>query len=42
VERVEGSWTNVVGLPVEALAEWLARIGIELNGLVVAPRGGRD
>ncbi|MGY8686545.1 MAG: Maf family protein [Verrucomicrobiales bacterium] len=29
LEKVSGSWTNVVGLPMEALAEHLAPVGIE-------------
>jgi len=33
VESVDGSWTNVVGLPVEQLPEWLDRIGIRLADL---------
>jgi len=28
VESVDGSWSNVVGLPVEDLEGWLARIGV--------------
>ena len=36
-ESVEGSLSNVVGLPVERLAEWLARIDVELDVL----RGAR-
>ncbi len=34
VERIEGSWSNVVGLPVERLPAWSARIGIDLLGRV--------
>lgn len=34
VERVEGSHTNVQGLPVEALAECLAELGYDLMALV--------
>lgn len=34
VDRVEGSWTNVVGLPLERLDSWLTRIGVDLNRLV--------
>jgi septum formation protein len=36
VDRVEGSWTNVVGLPLERLDGWLARIGVDLKRLVRA------
>lgn len=30
-ERVEGSWSNVAGLPVERLPQWFAQIGIDLR-----------
>ena len=30
---VEGSFSNVVGLPVERLADWLSRIGVDLERL---------
>jgi len=30
---VEGSLSNVVGLPIERLADWLARIGVDLDRL---------
>jgi septum formation protein len=33
-EQVDGSWSNVVGLPLERLPGWLAHIGIELSWLV--------
>ena len=33
-DRVEGSWTNVVGLPLEQLGPWLTRIGIDLEKLI--------
>ena len=29
VERVEGSWANVVGLPVERIGAWLARLAFQ-------------
>jgi len=32
-DRVEGSWTNVVGLPVERLEKWMKRIEINLRNL---------
>jgi septum formation protein len=38
VDRVEGSWTNVVGLPMEQLGPWLARIGVDLDELIAAQR----
>ena len=34
VERIEGSYTNVVGLPVELLQELLARFGLATSDLV--------
>jgi len=33
VRHVDGSWSNVVGLPVERLSEWLARIGLSFAQL---------
>ena len=33
VETVDGSWTNVVGLPLERLDPWMARIGVDLTRL---------
>ena len=33
VEKVEGSWSNVVGLPLERLDPWMARIGVDLRRL---------
>jgi septum formation protein len=33
VESIEGSWSNVVGLPLEPLREWASRIGVELGEL---------
>ena len=33
VEGIVGSWSNVVGLPLERLEEWLARIDVSLRGL---------
>ena len=32
IERVEGSWTNVVGLPMEETAAALARAGVVAAG----------
>lgn len=34
VERIEGSWSNVVGLPVERLPEWAGRVGIDLVEMI--------
>jgi septum formation protein len=34
---LEGSWSNVVGLPMERLEEWMGRIGAETGKLVSAP-----
>jgi septum formation protein len=31
IERVEGSTSNVVGLPVEAVAELLSELGIDVD-----------
>lgn len=36
VDRVDGSWTNVVGLPLEQLGPWLTRIGVDLERLIGA------
>lgn len=33
VEAIEGSWSNVVGLPLEPLRAWASRIGVELAEL---------
>jgi septum formation protein len=33
-ERIEGSWSNVVGLPLERLPGWIARVGLDLWDLV--------
>jgi len=33
-ERIEGSWSNVVGFPLERLPEWLQRIGLSLDALL--------
>jgi len=38
VDRIEGSWTNVVGLPMEQLGPWLARIEVDLDQLIDAQR----
>lgn len=32
-ERIDGSWSNVVGLPLERLPEWLARLDVDLRAL---------
>jgi len=29
VSAIDGSWTNVVGLPLEPLADWLAELGVD-------------
>ena len=42
VDRVEGSWTNVVGLPLEPLGSWLGRIGIDLRRLAGTTDAGED
>ena len=34
VESVEGSWSNVVGLPLERLDAWLQPIGVGLRDLL--------
>ena len=36
VDRVEGSWSNVVGLPLERLDAWLSLIGVDLKRLAGA------
>jgi septum formation protein len=36
VDRIEGSWSNVVGLPLERLGPWLERIGVDLQRLIDA------
>ena len=33
VDRIEGSWSNVVGLPLERLPDWLKTIGVSLAQL---------
>ena len=33
-ERIEGSWSNVVGFPLERLPEWLRRIDLSLADVV--------
>jgi len=33
-ERIEGSWSNVVGLPLERLPDWIGELGIELRELI--------
>jgi septum formation protein len=37
-ERIEGSWSNVVGLPLERLPGWMESIGIDLWDLLPTPR----
>jgi septum formation protein len=37
VDRIEGSWSNVVGLPLERLAGWLSALGIDLWELIDRP-----
>jgi len=34
VERIEGSWSNVVGLPLEPFPRWAAALGVDLWDLV--------
>jgi septum formation protein len=34
VQRIEGSWSNVVGLPLERLPEWMGKIGLDLLDLL--------
>jgi len=41
VERIEGSWSNVVGLPLEGLPEWMTRLGVDLWDLVDGERRSR-
>jgi septum formation protein len=36
VESIEGSWSNVVGLPLEPLPRWTARLGVDLWDLARA------
>ena len=33
VDRIDGSWSNVVGLPLESLPVWLRRLGLDLDRL---------
>jgi septum formation protein len=40
VERIEGSWSNVVGLPLERLPEWLKSLGLDLRDLPGRPADG--
>jgi len=37
-ERIEGSWSNVVGLPLERLSGWMQSIGIDVWNLMPTPR----
>jgi septum formation protein len=34
VARVEGSWWNVVGLPIERLPDWLTAVGLETRAVL--------
>ena len=36
VEGIEGSWSNVVGLPLERLPDWVSRLGVELANWIDA------
>jgi septum formation protein len=36
-EGIEGSWSNVVGLPLESLPELLAEIGVDLFATILVP-----
>ncbi len=36
-ERIEGSWSNVVGLPLERLPGWMESIGIDVWNLLPTP-----
>ena len=38
-DGIQGSWSNVVGLPLEALPSLLARVGIDLRELVISGSG---
>jgi septum formation protein len=37
VDQIEGSWSNVVGLPLERLLGWMAGVGIDLWDLIDGP-----
>jgi len=37
-ERIEGSWSNVVGLPLERLPGWMESLDIDLWSLLPTPR----
>ena len=37
-ERIEGSWSNVVGLPLERLPGWMQSLDIDLWSLLPTPR----
>lgn len=41
VDGIVGSWSNVVGLPVERLPGWLAELGVRVSDLA-ATGGGQD
>jgi septum formation protein len=38
VEHIEGSWSNVVGLPLERLPEWTSDLDVDLWELITGPR----
>lgn len=41
-ERIEGSWSNVVGLPLEALPELFARVGLDFLAHLTHSSSGAD
>ena len=42
VQRIEGSYSNVVGLPVYETAVLLVRFGVTTQGLLAAIAGGSE